>query len=123
MPCRTAIEALQQAAENMVSDRLLAGFRQVEEHMQREASDGRARMVRSGLEGAHGEADLVGIAQRVLRMPDARSPALIVTYSGLDEGCRCEPQELSRGGYGFPSRRCDRARPSRSRRRTECYLG
>jgi hypothetical protein len=79
-------EALQRAAENMVSDRLLAGFRQVEEHIQREASDGRARMVRSRLEGAHGEVDLVGIAQRVLRMPDAPSRALIVIYSGLDDG-------------------------------------
>jgi len=79
-------EALQRAAENMVSDRLLAGFRQVEEHMQREASDGRARMVRSRLEDAHGQVDLAGIAQRVLRMPDAPSRALAVTHAGLDDG-------------------------------------
>ena len=79
-------EALQRAAENMVSDRLLAGFRQVEEHMQREASDGSARMVRSRLEGAHGQVDLAGIAQRVLSMPDAPSRAPVVTHAGLDDG-------------------------------------
>ncbi len=79
-------EALQRAAENMVSDRLLAGFRQVEEHMQREASDGSARMVRSRLEGAHGQVDLAGIAQRVLRVPDAPSRAPVVTHAGLDDG-------------------------------------
>jgi len=79
-------EALQWAAESMVSDRLLAGFRQVEEHIQREASDGRARMVRSRLEGAHGQVNLAGIAQRVLRMPDAPSRTPVVTYAGLDDG-------------------------------------
>jgi len=78
--------ALQQAAESTVSDRLLAGFRQVEEHMQRETSDGRARTVRSRLEDAHGAVNLPAIAQRLLRMPDAPDRSPIVTYSGLDDG-------------------------------------
>ncbi len=80
------IQALREAAERTISDRLLAGFRQVEEHMQREAGDGRARMVRSRLESAHGEVDLLGIAQRLLRVQDAPARAPIVTYSGLDDG-------------------------------------
>lgn len=79
-------EALQRAAENMVSDRLLAGFRQVEEHMQREVSDSRTRMVRSRLEAAHGQVDLSGIAQRVLRMPDAPTRVSVLTHGGLDDG-------------------------------------
>ncbi|MDK2755585.1 MAG: hypothetical protein KYX66_02495, partial [Blastomonas fulva] len=44
--------ALQRAAEASVSDRLLAGNRQIEEHMHREAPDHRARAARSRLEEA-----------------------------------------------------------------------
>jgi len=78
--------ALQQAAEGTVSDRLLAGFRQVEEHMFREASDHRARAVRSRLEGAHGEIDISAVARQVLRTADAPQPPAVATYSGLDDG-------------------------------------
>ena len=80
------IQALQEAAERTVADRLLAGFRQVEEHIQRETSDGSARRVRERLEGAHGEVDLMGIAQRLLKAPDAPARVPTVTYSGLDDG-------------------------------------
>jgi len=79
-------DALQQAAEGTVSDRLLAGFRQVEEHMFREASDQQARAVRSRLETAHGEIDISAVAQQVLRTADAPQAQAIATYSGLDDG-------------------------------------
>lgn len=79
-------DALQQAAEGTVSDRLLAGFRQVEEHMFREASDQRARAVRSRLEGAHGEIDISAVARQVLRTADALQASAVATYSGLDDG-------------------------------------
>jgi hypothetical protein len=79
-------DALQQAAEGTVSDRLLAGFRQVEEHMFREAHDQRARAVRSRLEGAHGEIDISAVARQVLRTADAPQAPAVATYSGLDDG-------------------------------------
>ena len=68
-----------------MSDRLLAGFRQVEEHMQREASDGRARMVRSRLEGSHGQ---VILPYRATGAEDAgrASRAPVVTHAGLTTG-------------------------------------
>jgi hypothetical protein len=79
-------DALQQAAEGAVSDRLLAGFRQVEEHMFRKASDHRSRTVRSRLEGAHGEIDISALARQVLRTADAPHARAVATYSGLDDG-------------------------------------
>jgi hypothetical protein len=81
-----ASAALQQAAEGMVSDRLLAGYRQVEEHMFRESTDHRARAVRARLEEAHGNIDISGLARRALRAADAPPRAATVSYSGLDDG-------------------------------------
>lgn len=78
-------DALQLAAEGAVSDRLLAGYRQVEEHMHREASGERARAVRSRLEGAHGEIDIKAVALRVLQVAHA-PPSAPVAYSELDDG-------------------------------------
>jgi hypothetical protein len=79
-------EVLLHAAEGTVSDRLLAGYRQVEEHMYRKTTDQRARAVRSRLEGAHGEVDLSAVARRVLRAPGAPARMPSATYSGLDDG-------------------------------------
>lgn len=82
----TRADALQQAAEGTISDRLLAGFRQVEEHMFRKASDQRARVVRSRLEGAHGVIDISAVARQVLRAADGPRAPAVATYSGLDDG-------------------------------------
>ncbi len=79
-------EAINRAAEGCINDRLLAGYRQVEEHMHREASDHRARAVRSRLETAHNEIDTSAIARRLLRAPDALPRASAIIYSGLDDG-------------------------------------
>lgn len=79
-------DALQQAAEGTVSDRLLAGFRQVEEHMFRAASNEHARAVRSRLEGAYREIDISAAARQVLRTADAPQAPAVATYSGLDDG-------------------------------------
>ena len=78
--------ALQRAAEASVSDRLLAGSRQIEEHMHREAPDHRARSTRSRLEEAHGEVDVSGVARMLLRAPDAPARTSTVVYSGLEDG-------------------------------------
>lgn len=78
--------ALQRAAEASVSDRLLAGCRQIEEHMHRVAPDHRARATRSRLEGAHVGVDLSGVARMLLRAPDAPARTSTVVYSGLDDG-------------------------------------
>jgi hypothetical protein len=82
----TGQAALQKAAEDTVSDRLLAGYRQIEEHMHREASDHRARSTRSRLENAHGGVDVTGVARMLLRAPDAPTRTATVVYSGLDDG-------------------------------------
>jgi hypothetical protein len=82
----TGQAALQKAAEDTVSDRLLAGYRQIEEHMHREASDDRARSTRSRLEQAHGGVDVTGVARMLLRAPDAPARTVTVVYSGLDDG-------------------------------------
>lgn len=78
--------ALERAAEASVSDRMLAGGRQIEEHMHREASDHRARATRSRLEEAHGGVDVTGLARRLLRVPDAPARTATVAYPGLDDG-------------------------------------
>lgn len=78
--------ALQRAAEASVSDRLLAGSRQIEEHMHREAPDHRARATRLRLEEAHVGIDLSGVARMLLRASDAPARTSTVVYSGLDDG-------------------------------------
>ncbi|PTQ59431.1 hypothetical protein C8J26_3181 [Sphingomonas aurantiaca] len=78
--------ALQRAAESSVSDRLLAGSRQIEEHMHREAPDQRARTTRSRLQDAYGGVDVSGVARSLLRAPDAPTRTATVVYSGLDDG-------------------------------------
>ncbi|KUR75327.1 hypothetical protein [Novosphingobium sp. Fuku2-ISO-50] len=78
--------ALQWAAEASVSDRLLAGSRQIEEHVQREATDYRARSTRSRLEEAHGGVEVSGVARMMLRAPNAPARTRTVVYSGLDDG-------------------------------------
>lgn len=82
----TGAAALQKAAENTVSDRLIAGYRQIEEHMHREASDHRVRSTRSRLEDAHGGIDVAGVARMLLRASDAPARTVTVVYSGLDDG-------------------------------------
>ena len=78
--------ALQRAAEACVSDRLLAGSRQIEEHMHRQASDHRARATRSRLEEAFSGVDVAGAARMLLRAPDAPTRTTTVVFSGLDDG-------------------------------------
>lgn len=78
--------ALQQAAEASVSDRLLSGSRQIEEHMHRESSDSRARDTRARLNEAYNGVDLSGVARILLRAPDAPPRIKSVVYSGLDDG-------------------------------------
>ena len=78
--------ALQRAAEATVSDRLLAGSRQIEEHMCRQAPDHQARSTRSRLEEANGGVDVSGVARMLLRASDAPARTSTVVYSGIDDG-------------------------------------
>ncbi len=78
--------ALQWAAEASVSDRMLAGSRQIEEHIHREASDYQARTTRSRLEEACGSVKISGVARMLLRAPDAPMRTTTVIYSALDDG-------------------------------------
>ena len=78
--------ALLRAAEASVSDRLLAGSRQIEEHMHRLTPDHLARATRSRLEEAHGGVNISGVAQMLLRAPDAPARTSTVVFSGLDDG-------------------------------------
>lgn len=78
--------ALQSAAEASVSDRILAGSRQIEEHIHREASDHQARATRSRLQGAYAGVKMSSIARMLLRAPDAPVRTTTVVYSGLDDG-------------------------------------
>lgn len=78
--------ALQNAAEGTISDRMLAGYRQIEEHMHRDASDSRSQTVRARLESAHAGIDMKQLARMMLRRPDARLRTFPVVYSGLDDG-------------------------------------
>jgi hypothetical protein len=79
-------EAMRQATESTLSDRLLSGFRQVEEHICRENSGPIVREVRSRLEAAHGEVDFSSLARAVLKtgVPVPRSAA--AKYANLDDG-------------------------------------
>lgn len=78
--------ALQQAAEASVSDRLLAGSRQIEEHMHRETSDSRARDTRARINEAYNGVDLSGVARILLRAPNAPALTQRAIYSGIDDG-------------------------------------
>jgi len=79
-------DALNRAAEYTVSDRLLAGYRQVEEHMHREASDERSRAVRLRLEEAHRQIEISTIAQNLLRAGAAPLKAASAVYASVDDG-------------------------------------
>lgn len=82
--CRA--DALQKASEDTVSDRLLAGHRQVEEHIYRTAPYHRARETRFRLETAHSQVDVAAVAKIALRLPDAPARQPSMKYSGLDDG-------------------------------------
>jgi len=79
-------EAVQKAAEGCVSDRILAGARQIEEHIYRETSDRQARSVRSRLEASFGGINMSAAAQRLLRVPGAQPHAPAAAFAGLDDG-------------------------------------
>lgn len=80
-------EALRQAKRCALTERLLSASRQIEEHMFREASDGRARLVRSRLGEAIRRVDLPSIESRTSRasVQTARNHKP-VRHNGLDEG-------------------------------------
>jgi hypothetical protein len=83
---RTGAAAVQFAAEEALSDRLLCNYRQVEEHVRRDDSVRNAEFVRNRLETAHGQIDLSGLARAALRTgePLIRRPR--AQFTDLDAG-------------------------------------
>lgn len=79
-------QAVTRAVQDTASDRSLAGLRQIEEHMYRNASEHRTRAVRSRLEGAHRQVDFGAVAARMLRAPGAATRASSASYTGLEDG-------------------------------------
>jgi hypothetical protein len=83
---RSGAAAIEQAVQDTLHERCLSASRQVEEHMHREASDRRARFVRSRIEGAIGQIDSASLARRALGFSKQDSRAAAPRNDGIDEG-------------------------------------
>ena len=83
---RTGGDAVQLAAEEALSDRLLCNYRQVEEHVRRDDSVRNAEFVRNRLESAHGRIDLSSLARAVLRTGKPLTRRTRARFTDLDDG-------------------------------------
>lgn len=79
-------DAIQFAAEEALSDRLLCNYRQVEEHVRRDDSIHNAEFVRNRFEAAHGQIDLPGLAQAALRTGEPLVRRSRAQFTDLDAG-------------------------------------
>ena len=78
--------AVQLAAEDALSDRLLSNYRQVEEHVRRDDGLQNARFVRSRFEAAHPKVDFQGLARALLRTGDPLPRRTRASHTDLDAG-------------------------------------
>ncbi len=83
---RTGGDAVQFAAGEALSDRLLCNYRQVEEHVRRDDSIRNAEFVRNRFEAAHMKVDLTGLAQAALRMGEPLTRRTRAQFTDLDAG-------------------------------------
>jgi hypothetical protein len=83
---RTGGEAVQFAAEEALSDRLLCNYRQVEEHIRRDDSIRNAEFVRNRFEAAHGQIDLSVLARAALRTGEQLTRRTRAQFTDLDAG-------------------------------------
>ena len=83
---KIGVEAVQIAAEDAVSDRLLRTYRLVEEHVRRDDNSRNANVVRTRLEAAHQNIDLSGLAQTLLKTGTPLSPRRRAASTDLDAG-------------------------------------
>jgi hypothetical protein len=79
-------DAVQFAAEETLSDRLLCNYRQVEEHVRRDDSIANANFVRARFEAAHDRVDLALLAGAVLKTGAPLVRRARATFTGLDAG-------------------------------------
>lgn len=79
-------DAVQFAAEEALSDRLLCNYRQVEEHVRRDDSIRNSEYVRNRFEAAHGQIDLSGLARAALRTGEPLVRLTRVQVTDLDAG-------------------------------------
>ena len=82
----TGSDAVQFAAEEALSERLLRNYRQVEEHVRRDDSIRNAEFVRNRFEAAHGKIDLPGLARAVLRTGEPLTRRARAKFTDLDAG-------------------------------------
>ena len=80
-------EALREAASKALEDRAARGARQIEEHYYRESTLHRAAHVRERIETGIMQADIDGIAGRLVG-PDKSESSRPAKRTGLDEGVR-----------------------------------
>ncbi|MEH6758789.1 MAG: hypothetical protein V7676_14955 [Parasphingorhabdus sp.] len=78
--------AVQRAAEDALSDRLLSNYRQVEEHVRRDDGLQNARFVRSRFDAAHQQVDFQGLARALLRTGDPLPRRTRASNTDLDAG-------------------------------------
>ena len=83
---RTGGDAVQVAAEEALSDRLLCNYRQVEEHVRRDDSVRNAQFVRDRFEAAHGQIDLSGLARAALKTGEPLTRRTGSQFTDLDAG-------------------------------------
>jgi hypothetical protein len=83
---RTGGDAVQFAAEEALSDRLLCNYRQVEEHVRRDDSVRNAEFMRNRFEAAHCQIDLSGLARAALRTGEPLVRRTRAQFTDLDAG-------------------------------------
>ena len=83
---RTGSDAVQSAAEDALTDRLLCNYRQVEEHVRRDDSVRNAESVRNRFETAHRQINLPGLAQTALGTGEPLTRHTRTQFTDLDAG-------------------------------------
>ena len=79
-------DAVQFAAEEALSDRLLCSYRQVEEHVRRNDSSGNADFVRNRFEAAHDQIDKPVLARAALKTGQPLARRNRAESAGIDAG-------------------------------------
>lgn len=79
-------DAVQFAAKEALSDRLLCSYRQVEEHVRRNDSSGNADFVRNRLEAAHDQIDMPVLARAALKTGQPLASRNRAESAGIDAG-------------------------------------
>jgi hypothetical protein len=82
----TGAGAVERAAQEAMTDRLLRNYRQVEEHLRRDDCNRSANFVRTRLEAAHSLLDIAGLASAAMKTGSPLSRRSRAAVSDLDAG-------------------------------------